>query len=1089
MKFIYITVVVLCCQLLPLEAISQVMLRGVVRDQKEPLIGATVYLANNENRVIKGVVTNENGEYFLELTENAKGMNIVYSFIGYKTKTVKYTGQKVQNVTLEDESTTLDAVTVQAKAIERNSMGVATKDLGVARQKIELEEFQDMPVTSVEDMLQGKMANVDIIASSGDPGSRASIRIRGTSSLNASNEPLIVIDGIAYDTDIDEDFQFSTATDEDFGALVNIAPSDIAAIEVLKDAAATAIWGSKAANGVLLITTKRGEKGKPRFSISQKINLNIEPKTIPMLNAQQYVTLMQDALWNKVNYRGFPQTGETMAFLSQYKDIRYDPAYKYFNEFTQETDWLDLITQNALNSETNFFMSGGGDRATYRFSAGYLTEKGTTIGTSFKRLTTRLNVDYNFSKKLRVSSSFSYAEGRKAGSYSSGNTSNVRNYARTKMPNMSPWVLDEDGNPTDEYFTNPTDAGNECIQGTWANGGEYNPVALVHQSTDNTTNRDMRVQFSLIYDIISGLRFSGDIGFDLGSSKRKSFLPSSVTGVAWTHADYNLGTDNMSDKMKIATNLKLIYTKAFAEKHKIVLTGMAQTNDYSSTNYNSSVSGIGSVEVADPAAGGKITKLTSSSSSNRSVGFLANGHYNYDDRYMITAAIRYDGNSKMGRNSRWGTFPSLSGAWRVSREVFLRDIEWIEEIKLRASWGKSGTSPSGNYSYVGTFGSDGKFMDFDVITPNSVQLNNLKWETVSQQNYGLDVNLFKNKLSVVLEYYKKTTDDVLQTNVPIQSTAGFSKIGYFNSGKIENRGWEIMVDLRDIICIGNLKIGFTNINLSRNRNRVLEMPSNILDENYTDPKNGTYAQNVIVGNPMGSFYGYRCLGVYQNVGETVARDANGNVIYNIYKDPVVTTINGKEVRPGHAKYEDVNHDGVIDKYDMVYLGNSMPVLTGGATLNMSYGAFKFRMSFHTRIGQSVVNKARMDSESMYNANNQSTAVLNRWRYEGDDTDIPMALYGEAYNYLGSDRFVEKATFVRMKDMMLSYTLPKRILQKLKLNKLSCYVTGYDLFTWSKYKGQDPEVGLGSSKGIYQLAQDKSTTPKPRRFAIGVTIDF
>ena len=240
---------------------------------------------------------------------------------------------------------------------------------------------------------------------------------------------------------------------------------------------------------------------------------------------------------------------------------------------------------------------------------------------------------------------------------------------------------------------------------------------------------------------------------------------------------------------------------------------------------------------------------------------------------------------------------------------------------------------------------------------------------------------------------------------------------------------------------------------------------------------------------MGSFYGYRCLGVYQNVGETVARDANGNVIYNIYKDPVVTTINGKEVRPGHARYEDVNHDGVIDKYDMVYLGNSMPVLTGGATLNMSYGAFKFRMSFHTRIGQSVVNKARMDSESMYNANNQSTAVLNRWRYEGDDTDIPMALYGEAYNYLGSDRFVEKATFVRMKDMMLSYTLPKRILQKLKLNKLSCYVTGYDLFTWSKYKGQDPEVGLGSSKGIYQLAQDKSTTPKPRRFAIGVTIDF
>lgn len=1089
MKLIYITVVILLCQLLPHEAMAQVMLRGVVRDQKEALIGATVYLANSENRVIKGVVTNENGEYFLELSENAKGMNIVYSFVGFKTKTIKYTGQKVLNVTLEEESTMLGDVVVEAKIVEKNSMGVSNKDLGIARQKIDLSDFQDMPVTSVEDMLQGKMANVDIISSSGDPGSRASIRIRGTSSLNASNEPLIVIDGIAYETDIDEDFNFSTATDEDFGALVNIAPSDIAAIEVLKDAAATAIWGSKAANGVLLITTKRGEKGKPRFSVTEKVNLNIEPKTIPMLNAQQYVTLMQDALWNKVNYRGFPQSGETMAFLSQYKDIRYDPAYKYFNEFTQETDWLGLITQHALNSETNFSMSGGGDRATYRFSAGYLTEKGTTIGTAFKRLTTRLNVDYNFSKKLRVSSSFSYAEGRKEGNYSSDKTDNVRSYARTKMPNMSAWVLDENGKPTNEYFTNPTDAGNECIQGTWASDGQYNPVALVNESTDNTTNRDMRVQFSLIYDIISGLRFTGDVGFDLGSSKRKSFLPSSVTGVPWTHADYNLGTDNMSDKMTISTNVKLIYTKSIAEKHKVVFTGMAQTRDYSSTNYNSSVSGIGSAEVADPAAGGKITKLTSSSSSNRSVGFLANGHYNYDDRYMITAGVRYDGNSKMGRNARWGAFPSLSGAWRISNEGFLRDKEWIDEIKLRASWGKSGTSPSGNYSYVGTFGSDGKFMDFDVITPNSVQLNNLKWETVAQQNYGLDLNLFNNKLSVVLEYYKKTTDDVLQTNVPIQSTSGFPSINYFNSGKIENRGWEIMIDLRDIIRIGEVKIGFTNINLSRNRNRVLEMPSNILDENYTDPKNGTYAQNVIVGNPMGSFYGYRCLGVYQNVAETQARDAKGNLIYNIYRDPVVTTINGKEVRPGHAKYEDVNHDGVIDKYDMVYLGNSMPILTGGGTLNVSYKAFKFRMSFHTRIGQSVVNKARMDAESMYNANNQSTAVLNRWRYEGDNTDIPMALYGEAYNYLGSDRFVEDATFVRMKDMMLSYTLPKRVLQKLKLNKLSCYVTGYDLFTWTKYKGQDPEVGLGSSKGIYQLAQDKSTTPKPRRFAIGVTIDF
>lgn len=1079
MKIISIRVLFLCLALLPLGLSAQTTLRGIVKDYSEMLIGATVCIVNSDGRVITGVVTNENGEYSLSIPE-VKGINIEYSFVGYKTQRIVYKGQKIQNMTLEENFMALDEVVVSAKAVERNNMGVLNKDLGIAQQKIDLDEFQDMPVTSLEDMLQGKLANVDIVASSGNPGAKTSIRIRGTSSLNASNEPLIVIDDIPFETEINEDFDYATATDEDYGALVNIAPSDIASITVLKDAAATAIWGSKAANGVLLITTKKGVRGKPRFSVTQKFYIKKEPKGIPMLNAEQYVTLLQDGIWNRVRDSRFENT--VVPDLEKYKDIRYDPTYPWFDEFNQQTDWMGLVTRNAFSSESNFSMSGGGERATYRFSAGYLSEGGTTIGTGLKRITTRLNVDYNFSRKLRVSASFSYAEGNQDANY----RDDIRAHARNKMPNMSPYVIDKDGRMTDEYFTNPTK--DACIQGTWKNGQQYNPLAMANESVNNTINRNMRVSFNLKYDIFDCLLFTEDIAFDLGSSKNKKFLPNSAIGVMWTDADYNKGSDNMSDDITVSTNTKLIFTKAFNEVHKVVLTGMAQTRDYNYSNYSSSMSGFGSAEVADPTAGGKITSLESGNSQNRSVGFLANGHYNYDDRYMITAGVRLDGNSKMGRNARWGSFPSLQAVWRASKEAFLVDKEWIDELKLRGSWGKSGTSPGGNYTYIGKFTSNGSYMDMSAVKPSSIQLNNLKWETVTQYNAGVDITLFQGKLSVVMEYYKKTTDDLLQTGVPIQSTTGFPNIGYFNSGKVENRGWEIMLDLRNIVKINDFTFSITNLNFSRNRNRVLELPSNMKFENYTFG-NGNYAQNVVVGNPIGSFYGYKCLGVYQNQDQTLARDAHGNVIQSIYGEKVVTTINNKEVKPGDAHYGDINYDGIIDKYDIVYLGNSMPILTGGASLNFTWKGFRLRGSLQTRIGQSVINNARMSSESMYGSGNQSTSVLKRWRYEGDDTDIPRALYGAGYNYLGSDRFVEKASFLRLKDLMLSYTISKKTIQKLGLQNFSCYITAYDVFTWTNYRGQDPEVGIGGSKGIYQLATDNSYTPRPFRIALGLTIDF
>ena len=1064
--------------LLPLSGMAQQQLKGILQDKSGALIGATVFIENQEGRILQGVTTNVNGEYVMQVPAKVQGMKVVFSFIGYKTKKVAYTGQQVLNMKLEEDVVSLDEVKVVSKRLESNGMGVPARDLGVAHQKIDISSIQELPVVSVEDMLQGKLANVDIISSSGDPGSRSSIRIRGTGSLNASSEPLIVVDGVAYETEISDDFKFESATNDDFGALVNIAPSDIQSIEVLKDAAATAVWGARAANGVLLITTKRGQMGPPKFSVSQKFNFSHEPQGIPLLNGREYVTMVQDAMWNRYVDERFAWS------RPDYKEIQYDPGYKYFNEYNQDTDWLGLITQNSFNSETNFSMSGGGEKVTYRLSAGYLTEKGTTVGTSFNRLTTRFNLDYRFSDCFRVGAIFSYADGYRKNNYVANDYNNVRLIARRKMPNMSPWKMDENGKATNIYFIDQ-----EANLQSY-----YNPLAMVEESKGDTRSRTTRVQFNLNYYILSSLQLQADMAFDLGSTRYNGFSPASAYGTSIDSESYDYSSESVNDDVTITSNLKLIYNKNFAERHQVIFTGMMTTRDYESKYY---MGASGNTITDDPASGARPSSIYSAETANRSVAFLANAHYGFDERYLVTAGVRYEGNSRIGKSSRWGAFPSLSVSWRISSEHFLREKEWLNELKLRFSWGQSGTSPTGNYDYIGSYTAGSNYMEMSSIQPSQVQLNKLKWETVSQTNWGLDFSILNEKVRIVMEYYTKTTRDLLQKNMAIQSTTGFSTYNWYNSGKLRNKGWEIMIDLTDIIKIRDFTISFTNVNLSRNVNEVLELPTNVDYRDYTFG-NLNYAYNVQIGNPLGAFYGYRSDGVYSTTADTYAKDQYGNQILDIQGNTIRIQQGGannspKTARAGDAAYRDINYDGVIDEHDIVYLGNCMPVLTAGGSVSLGWKSLRLRTSFHSRIGQKVLNRARAYSEQMSGTDNQSRAVLRRWRFEGDQTDIPRPIYGSGdginYNTLGSDRFVEDASFLRLQDIMLSYTLPRKLTQKWKLNRVNCYVIAYNIKTWSKYTGQDPEVGISTDRGVYQLAIDDSYTPKPRKIAVGISVDF
>ena len=448
----------------------------------------------------------------------------------------------------------------------------------------------------------------------------------------------------------------------------------------------------------------------------------------------------------------------------------------------------------------------------------------------------------------------------------------------------------------------------------------------------------------------------------------------------------------------------------------------------------------------------------------------------------------------MNKENRWAGFPSVSLAWRLENERFMESTaHWLYGCKIRASWGLNGRAPGGNFPSAGRFSTEANYGSEGSVGPSTMQLTNLKWEMVRKTNVGIDLSFFNELVYVNFDWYKNLTTDLLQRNVKVPGHTGFGSISYFNSGKMSNEGWELIGGLNDVLPSKDFSLTF-NFNISSNKNVLVELPDNVNYMQYKDKAtNGEYAQSVEEGHPLGSFYGFKSLGVYRDKNSVYARDVNGNIQNDIAGNPVHMRHEEREVAPGDAIYQDVNNDGVINKYDIVYIGNSMPKFTGGFGINFGYKGLRLTTFFHMRLKYDIINRARMHSESMYNYNNQSVSVLNRWRFEGDETNIPKALYNRGYNWLGSDRFVEDGSFFRLKQLTLSYNLPKKWLTRSGISKLSVFATGQDLFTWTKYSGQDPEVNINGgldANGTFQLmGVDDARTPRARKISLGLTLEF
>ena len=1089
-RYYIVLLLVGCAQWVAAQGYISGTVSEMIGGVKEGCVGANVAIVNSQNRVLTGATTDLMGNYTLNLPDEKDELTVVFSYIGMKSQRFKYTGQTKIDVLMEADAQTLVEVEIEAKKIERNDLGISQKEMAFATQKVEMSEIvQNSPVSSLEEALQGRLSGVDIIAS-GDPGAKSSIRIRGTATLNSNADPLIVVNGIPYSTDIDESFDFNTANTEDFADMLSLNPNDIESIEVLKDAASTAVYGTAGANGVLLVTTKKGTQGKTRFSFSSKNSYKVEPPSMPMLDGDEYVAFIQDAIWNTANARGLNSSADLLKLLFDTPDIGYMTDWRYFDEYNQDVDWLDYVKKDAFITDNSFSMSGGGDRATYRFSLSYLDEGGTSIGTGMDRLSANLRIGYNFSDKLRIDTEYSYADTDKDANF----TTNTRAEALRKMPNKSPYYIDDaTGEMTDIYFLRQNA---EDFQGAFSgktDGGgfkNFHPIIMANESYRNTNTREQKMNFRLYYDLSPALTYSAYVSMKYKTSNTKAFLPQAATDVTINNTFANLSADDNTNNLSLQTENKLMFRKRWNEDmHSVVATAIWRTSQSTSSKYASMIYGAASAGMSDPSAGGAVTSIGSSESEVRSLSGIGSFAYTLLNRYSLNATFNYEGKSSLGNDNRWGFFPSVGVAWNMQDEPFMENIRDVwSQFKVRASYGESGNAPSGTAPYMGSYTAIGQYGTGSAIVPQSMQLNKLKWETSREYNIGVDFGFFKDKLTGTIDYYYKKTKDLLHKDYTIPLAVGFSsgKMNYYNSGEMTNRGLEFRMDYH-AIDTKDWDLTF-NFNISNNVNTIDKLPENMTSMVYT-AKNGEYAQKLVMGTSVGSFFGYRYLGVYQNTEDTYARGEDGSIMRDLYGNPIVMkNIDNKGTcYPGDAKYEDVNYDGIIDKNDIVYLGNYNPTLSGGGGFNLKYKNLGMTVFMHYRLGQKVINQARMDAESMYGSDNQSKAVLRRWRNEGDDTDIPRALWGYGYNYLGSDRFVEDCSYLRLKTLSFNYVCPKSWCKQLHVNTISLYLTGYDLFTFSNYTGQDPEVSLPSK--ITDLAVDKAQTPRSKRYAFGITVNF
>ena len=1000
-----------------MKAQSQ-QLTGKIIDSrtKEPIIGAAIAIKGTSI----GVTTDVNGKFILK-TSQKPPFTVIATFVGYKKKEIEIIEFENLNISLiESKGQRLDEVIVVGYGTQKRS------DITGSIASVPL-EIKSQPVASVERLLQGSVAGAIVTQTSGQPGGGVSVQIRGNNSITAGSDPLYVIDGFP----INNDYSLNDAgvtNGSKINPLSSINTADIESIDVLKDASATAIYGSRGANGVVIVTTKNGSKGKSSINYDAYYGVQEVIRTLPVLNARDWWSLRKDAAKN---------SGKTTSL----------PSVTGYSLDTSGvgTDWQAAAFRKAAIQSHSLSILSGSDKTRLSISGNYFKQDGVLQNTDFIRYSGRFGLDHDYSKRFKITSSLSV----------SNTKSQVAPAAIVANLLLTPPSL-----PV--YKDDGTFVVNSPFE-----SGLQNPInSLYNQLNETITNRILG-NVAGEYTLADGLKAKVLFGIDIVDNKQNRYLPSSTAEGLALSGDAIVGTAFTSNWLNENT---LSYDKEIDAKNKINAVVGFTAQQSKSKGAVAEAAGFATDAFSYNNLGTGITTRTPSSFASEwaLASYLGRVNYVHDDKYLVTLTLRADGSSRFGDGNKWGYFPSAAFGWNVSNEKFFQNVKNVSSFKVRLSAGSTGNQNIPSYqslSQLSYFRYNFSNTTVSGYAPNTVPNPNLGWEKTFQIDGGIDVGLFNNRISLVADYYyKKTTDLLLTRTVP--GTSGLSdfyngqaSVIYQNIGAVANQGFELYINSHNIDS--DLKWN-TTVVYSNNSNKILNLGDGV-DQIIPSISSPSIAK---VGYPLGSFIVYQTDGIIQSGDAALTPQANKS--------------------PGGQKYKDINGDGVITQAaDRVIISNQ-PAFTAGLTNTFNYKGFDLAIFFQASVGGKIYNANRANLELGTGYVNSSTELLNRWTPTNTNTDVKAAYQDPAITI--SDRFIEDATYYRLKNISLGYTIPTKIVKKANIKSLRVYISAQNAATWTKYTGYDPEVSL-NGQSLINKGIDSGVYPNNKSYQVGVSLSF
>lgn len=1038
---------------------------GVVQDAMGPVIGASVKVKGTGT----GVATDFDGKFTLSVNP---GATLVVSYIGYVTKEVKVGNQTSLVINLQEDKQLLDEVVVVGYGtMKKSDISGSSVNLGEKAMKGSI-------ISSLDQSLQGRAAGVTAVSTSGAPGTASSIRVRGTATINSNAEPLYVIDGVIVQSSntSGSSLGFGDALDNGptstVSPLSTINPADIVSMEILKDASATAIYGAQGANGVVLITTKRGKAGEAKFSYDGMVAWSRQTKRLDMMNLREFGDYYNDFV------------------ASGFGGIKEDPYYSDVSLLGKGTNWQDAIFQTAFQQQHQVSAQGGTEKIQYYVSAGYMNQEGTIIGSEFNRLSVRANLDAQLKSWLKLGLSATFSDSNDNLKLTDG-AEGIVGFALSSLPEAP--IYDIDGN----YASFARE-----------NYSIHNPIAKAMEQNNMLNRKKLNGNIYAEITPIKNLVWHAEIGYDIGYSKAEIYN-NAIDLPNWKESNESSIQKNNNTYWQLKNYIT--YNNTFAEKHS--LTAMVGQECWESKWDYTRVANtnLPSDAVHNPQLGTGTATINSGFGSSSMASFFTRWTYSYDNRYNATYTYRYDGSSNFGPNNRWAGFHSAAASWRFTNEKFMKDIKWLSNGKLRIGWGQTGNSNINSYVWgvnmqqVYTSLGNG-------YRPQNIPNLDVRWEKQSQIDVGLDIGLFNDRINLTLDWYQKESKDMLmELQLPsYMGTQGNDnsklKAPMGNYGHIRNTGFEITLNTHPLI--GKFQWD-SEMQISFNKNKLIALNGTASSAIVGYAQWGqTQVTKTDIGESLYSFYGYVCDGIYQDLA-----DLETSPKPSAY--PTNGVFNGANTTyVGDIKYKDLNGDGVIDENDRTNIGSPLPKFTYGWTNTFRYKNFDLSIFINGSYGNKVMNLTKRNLTTMSSAwSNQHVDVINRARLEpidasivytdgskwynhvenvrvaNPDASLPRAIIGDPNdNDRISDRYVEDGSYLRLKNLALGYTFPKKIVKTLGVENLRVYCNIQNLFTITGYDGYDPEIGV-STMSVNVMGVDYGRYPSPTTYSFGLNMSF